>query len=263
LISIRFKIGAAMVAAVAALSLPLGAARAAPLDAELQSRLVALYDGWNAAVTADKWSDAVALRSAAQRKVLREAMADKKEFADDATMLKFMVPDKVEVLHTAIAKDGTHATLIVRIAKTIPADLKLPEGGPKPGSVQQSEVTLSFAREGKDWKFDEMTFGIDPAEIKACRDETTETLASYNADTAENSGGQIRRVEFKPDHTLIVYRVLDEEDCAILPPREKLAAGGVDLSAMVPYAVIEFDGHPHKSDKQRIWADSFKIQPEE
>ena len=63
----------------------------------------------------------------------------------------------------------------------------------------------------------------DPASIKVCHDEPSEIEAAYNGNSNSNVGGLIRRVEFKPDHTLVMVRIVDEENCLILPPREWLA----------------------------------------
>jgi hypothetical protein len=172
-------------------------------------------------------------------------------------MARQMVPDRVEPLHATQSSDHKKATIVTLGTKTIPATMRIP-GGPKPGTVMHGEITLVFEREGNAWKLADQIFGMDPADIKACKDKAVERIAVYDADRDISLGGPIRRVEFKPDHTLVVIRVLDEEDCAILPNREGLAKLGIDPGALVPYAIVEMSGSPHKTDKQRAWVKKFR-----
>ena len=72
-------------------------------------------------------------------------------------------------------------------------------------------------------------------------------------------GGPIARVAFEPDYTLVVVRVVDEENCAYLPSRADIAKSGQNPDLLVPYAIISINGFPHKSDKQKIWAEKFSL----
>ena len=259
------KRGASLIAGVAAFGLIAGfatVAKAAPLSPDLQKQLMAIYDRWSGALTAGKLADAAAVSASELRKQIAEAMKSRDDAEGLTEMAREMRPDKIDIEHGSIAQDGAHATIMVLASKTIPANAQMPPDGPKPGSTVHSEITLKFVLEGGAWRFVEQDFGADPAQAKACRDQDNEKLAEYNQGRTENSGGAIRRVEFKPDHTLVVFRVLDEDNCAILPPKDQIAKGGADPNALVPFAVIEVDGYPHRSDKQRVWARSFKVLPE-
>ncbi len=240
-----------------------GAAAAAPLDPALQSELMELYDRHNAAIRAGKLTDAIDLRGAEARAQIQAE--PKKPHKAQAALLKMarqMVPDRVEPLHATQTRDGRKATIVTLGTKTIPATMRIP-GGPKPGTVMHGEITLVFEREGTAWRLADQIFGMDPADIKACTDESAERIAAYDADRDISLGGPIRRVEFRPDHTLVAIRVVDEEDCAILPNREGLAKLGIDPDALVPYTIVEMSGSPHKTDKQRAWATSLRVQAEE
>ena len=138
--------------------------------------------------------------------------------------------------------------------------MKIPDA-PKPGTVTHGEVTLQFAREGQEWKLADIRFGPDPAAVKLCHDDAAESETSYDRSVSGEIGGQIRRVEFKPDHTLVVIRVVDEENCLILPARNLLAQHG-DPDKLVAWALIEAGGAPHHSDKQRLWADKWTVTDE-
>jgi hypothetical protein len=85
-------------------------------------------------------------------------------------------------------------------------------------------------------------------------------LPSRNSQS--NTGGVIRRVEFKPDHTLVVIRVVDEENCLILPARDLMLQHGNNPTKFVPWAFIEVDGLSHRSDKRRVLADKWTVADE-
>ena len=240
-----------------------GLAGAAPLDRVLQQQLLGLYDRYNKAIQSGKLTDATALRTAAARRAIeKELTKGKKAQAEFIEMSRQMAPDSIEVLHGTISRDGTEATILTLGARAVPANARIPNG-PKPGSVMHGEITLTFKQESKQWKFDEQEFGVDPASVKACSDDAIEPAANYDDDHDVSLGGMIRKVEFKPDHTLLVVRIVDEETCAILPSREKLVQLGMDVSLLVPYATVEMGGSPHRTDKQRVYVDKLRVLADE
>jgi hypothetical protein len=246
-------------AMLASLLLAWGPALASPLDPALQQQLLALYDSYNKAIMAGKFADIAALRTAKGRaEWLAEAKKTRKQQAEDLDMARQMVPDRVEPLHATLSGDGATATIITLASKTLPTNVKL-NNGLKPGAVMHSELTLTFARDGQQWKLADLLFGVDPTALKPCKDEAAETIAAYDQDQDVSLGGLIRRVEFKSDHTLLVIQMLDEETCAILPNREGLVKLGMDPDLLVPYATVEMGGSPHKTDKQRVWIDKLRV----
>ncbi len=236
---------------------------AAPMDDALRSELLGVYDRYNKAVLANKWNDAAALRDAKTRAdiqaELKKAKGGKTPLLE---MAKDMVPDKVEPQHTSLNRDGTKANIITLASKTMPKGVRVP-GAPPAGTVIQSEITLEFAREGHAWKFVTQTFGMDPNRIKSCKADDVEKQDDYDDGRNLNFGGQIRRVEFKPDHTLLVIRVLDEENCAILPTKAVLIGQGMNPDVLVPYAVVEMEGSPHRTDKQRAMVTGLRVLSED
>jgi hypothetical protein len=255
--------GAAIAAVLAVILSATGPTLAAPVAPDLQVQLMALFNRWESLLGQGKLADAAAISVPELRKQIAAAMKSKKDAAGLAEMVKDMTPDKLEPRHASLSKDGKRATIITVATRKIPEDAKMPPDGPKPGSVVQTEITLKFERDGKDWKFAEQLFGMDPAQIKHCHDDAEETVAAYDQTSSQSAGGLINRVEFKPDHTLVVFRILDEENCGILPARDKLAKDGFDASSLVPYAMLELSGYPHKTDQQRVWAEKFRIVQED
>jgi hypothetical protein len=238
-------------------------ASAKPLDAGLQQQLLGLYDGYNHALIAGKVADALVLRSAQTRASAKKEMptpAARQRFLD---MAKTMVPDTVEAVHATINAAGTKASIITIATKVIPKDLKIPDG-PEPGSTMHSEMTLTFVKEKDGWKLDDQLFGPDPAKIVACKDDKFEPESAYDTERTVSLGGPIERVDFQADHTLVVIRVVDEDNCAFLSDnKEALQKHGLAPDQLVPYAVVEIEGSPHKTDKQKVLVDSLKIQPDE
>src|ERR1051326_6433733 len=232
-------------------------AAATPLDPSLQQELLALYDRYNQAIAAGKLADAAALRTGDPRSDLL-ALAKQPTSARERvlTMARMMTPDSLSPLHATLAQNGDTASIIAVGTKTMPAGVKMP-GAPKPGTVSRSELTLSFVREEQNWKFADQLFGPDPATINPCHDAPVEAEADYDRNRQSNTGGVIRRVEFKPDHTLVVIRVVDEENCLILPARDLMLQHGNNPTKFVPWAFIEVDGLSHRSDKRRVLADKW------
>ena len=61
----------------------------------------------------------------------------------------------------------------------------------------------------------------------------------------------------------MVIRIVDEEDCLILPPRDRLVQHDGHPDKIVPWALIEADALPHRHDKQRYWVARWTITDEE
>jgi hypothetical protein len=245
------------------LAVPL-AARAAPLDAALQQQLLGVYDGYNKALLAGKLPDAIKLRSAQTRASAQKEMptaAARQRFLE---MARTMVPDTLQVAHASINTAGDKASIITVAAKTIPTHAKIPPGGPAPGSTLHSELTLGFVKESDGWKLDDQMFGPDPSSITACNDDKYEPETAYDTDRTVSMGGPIVRVEFRPDHTLVVIRVVDEANCVFLRDNKAgLLKHGLAADRLVPYAIVEIEGSPHKTDRQKVLADRLDIQPED
>jgi hypothetical protein len=234
----------------------------APLDPSLQQELLALYDRYNQAIAAGKLADAAGLRTGESRaQILAIAKQPKAAQAETLMMVRMMAPDSLTPVHATIAQDGNTASIIAVGTKTMPAGIKM-QGAPKAGTVTRSELTLSFVREGQTWKFADQLFGMDPATIKPCHDAATASEAEYDPNRQSNTGGIIRRVEFGPDHTLVVIRVVDEENCLILPTRDWMLQHGGKPDKFVPWAMIEVDGLAHKTDKQRVLAEKWTVTDE-
>lgn len=240
------------------------AALAKPMDVALQQQLLGIYDGYNKDLLAGKVADAIKLRSAETRASVAKEMPTAAARQQFLAMAQTMVPDTVLAEHATINAAGDKASIITIASKTIPKNAKLPPGAPPPGTVMHSEVTLTYVKESDGWKLDDQMFGPDPGEVKKCSDEKYDGEAAYDTKQTTSMGGPIVRVDFAPDHTLIVIRVVDEENCVFLRDnKDGLMKHGLDPAELVPYAIVEIEGSPHKTDKQKVLADSLKVQTED
>ncbi len=93
-----------------------------------------------------------------------------------------------------------------------------------------------------------------------CHDEASEAAAAYDRGRSRGAAGPIRRVEFKPDHTLVVLDGSDAlEVCAVLPARAELERRKVDLTWLTAGRPFVVNGLRHRTDAQRLWV--YSIQP--
>jgi hypothetical protein len=236
--------------------------QAKPLDPALQQQLVALYDSYNKAIAAGKLQDALAFRTTEARSKAQKEMKTPKDRQELLTMAKQLIPDTLEVRHATISSTGNKAELLTVVSKTFPPGKQI-LGGPPPGSTVHSELTLSFARQGKAWKLDDLLYGGDPADIVACKDDSNEPMEAYDPDKEVSLGGPIVRVDFKPEYTLVVVRVVDEENCAFLPNRAEIAKHGLDPATLVPYAIVDITASPHRTNKQKVLIEHIKVLDED
>lgn len=237
---------------------------AKPLDPALQQQLLGVYDGYNKALVAGKVPDALKLRSAESRASVQKEIptaAARQRFLE---MARLMAPNTLKVEHATINAAGDKASIITTAAKTIPKNAKIGPGGPAPGSTVRMAITLSFVKEGDGWKLDDQMFGADPATITPCKDDKFEPETAYDTSKTVSMGGPIVRVDFQSDHTLVVVRIVDEENCAFLSDnKEGLLKHGLKPDNLVPYAIVEIEGSPHKTDKQKVLVDKLSVQPED
>jgi len=231
-------------------------AAAAPVDPAQRDAALAVYASWNKAIAAGKLNDALAFRTAGLRTRIAPDIKTAAQRKNVTEMLKSMVPGAIEVLHVSQAKDGK-LTLHTVVGMVVPPGPRR-QGMPPPGTKLQAELSLDFLREGGVWKFDNQTWGMDPSKVKPC----TASFGGMDAFEERDNlsmGGQIRRVSFAADHTLVVIRMFDEENCVFLPSRARLGELGFNADTLEPYAIIELGAWPHRSDKQAVWAETLKV----
>ena len=120
-------------------------------------------------------------------------------------------------------------------------------------------LTIRFKKE-KTWKIDMVVYGIPPDQIQKSADENNDPESSYDMNKETSLGGKIVRVSFEPNYTLVVIRVVDEDQLAFLPSREVLEKDGFETSSLKPGRVAEASGHPHKTNKFKTLATGLDLK---
>ena len=195
---------------------------------------------------------ALPLRSAPMAPDLQKRLLELYDRYNKTTQAKEAIPDHIEVLHASAARNGTKATLFTIASKKIPS-----------GAILRRELMIEFINQDGAWKLAQPTFGPDPGKIPSCQSESFYAIGAYEDSSNTSLGGLIMRVAFEPQYTLVIVRVVDENNCAYLPNREELPKLGVDPASLTPYATAEIDGRKHKSDPRKIWGDNIKVHAEE
>jgi hypothetical protein len=236
-------------AALMVLAFPASAPAA---DKALQDELAALYRSYSAAVAADKVEEALTLRAGEVRKDIETELStgSEEERKEMREMLRGTTPDSIEVQHLESA--GETATLHVVGSKKMAF-------GPDAGKIKRIEMEIEFLKEGGTWLIGMPTFLGDPDQIKRIEDVAYEPIDSYDQDRSIDFGGRIVRVGEAADHTLLILRIVDEENAVFLPPRAELEAAGFDVDALQPFVVVEAAGYPHRSNAQKLWATTLSI----
>jgi hypothetical protein len=223
------------------------------MDPDLQRHLLDLYERYNTAIKAGQLDQALSLRPAALVQELHGQLKTAEDWQGFLDSSRQSIPSGVTVRHAAVSKDGNKAVFHTVAAKSIPPS----------GSSVHTEMKLEFVKEDGAWKFAQPTFGTDLDKIAVCKNDSFEPIAAYNETTDTSASGPIVRVAFESQYTLIVFRVLDEENCAFLPNREALDKDGIDPERLTPYTIVEIDGRKHKTDSQKIWGDRLRVRNEE
>ena len=232
---------------------------ATPVDPAVQAEVMAIYDKWNKAVAAGNLADGLKLHSAARRAVFANEMKTKAAQQEMVAMMRALAPETVEVQHAELNKDGTKVTVETIIGRTMPKGVTH-AGAPPAGSKLRNELTLTFLREAGAWKLDGERRGMDPGKVKPCASTAFEGLDSFVEESNTSMGGMIRSVAFNADHTMVVIRMFDQENCIFMPTRAKLTELGLNTDLLVPRAIIEIQAWPHRADKQRVWAEGLKVE---
>jgi hypothetical protein len=116
------------------------------------------------------------------------------------------------------------------------------------------EVVIPFKKEKGKWKMVHITPLGDPSQIKRPKDLAYNEKDADTSVTSASVAGRIVKFEFKPDHTLFIVRVMDEEIAVFLPPKATLEKAGVVFDDLAPWKMREFTGFPHKKDKLKFFA---------
>jgi hypothetical protein len=171
---------------------------------------------------------------------------ERKEFLSSG---KVLIPESYEILHMEAGKDSQSYILHTILQFSEMKEIKRERS--------RIECDIHYKKENNQWKLESLWYLTDPDKIVRPHDFT------FNSDQADldkegSIGGRIVRTEFNPGYTIVIIRVLDEENAVFFKSKEELLREGISLKELEPWKVYEFSGHPHKTDKLKFFATSGK-----
>ncbi len=215
-------------------------------DAGNEKELKEAFDAYNKSAKAGDVDNMLALRTSEAAEEIRSQIKNKQDRDYFVLIGRGQAPDSYEVQHVEWAKDGTGAELYALLHLPPMKEIQRPK-------KTVIEVVVSFRKENGKWKMGHLTPLGDPGRIRRPKDLV---YSEKDADTSVTASvaGRIVKFEFKPDHTLAMVRVMDEEIAVFLPPKATLEKAGVNFDELAPWKMREFTGFPHKTDKLKFFA---------
>ncbi len=211
-----------------------------------------IFDAYNAAAKAGDVEKMLSLRTAESQKEIRAQIVKKEDRNLFLLLGRAQIPESYQIEHVSWAKDGKGATLYVLGQFAAMAEVQRPR--------TRLEESISFKKENG-WKI-ELTRPLgDPDKVKRPKDLTYDPKDA-KLETHGEIAGRIVKTEFKPGYTLVILRVLDEENAVFLPAKDELLKESMPLADLDPWKLFEFSGHPHKTDKLKFFATGGKPMKE-
>jgi len=217
------------------------------------AELTQIFDAYNAAAKAGEVDKMISLRTAEVRKEVRRDIKKKEDRELFVLLGRSQTPESYEAQHVAVARDGKTATLYILAQFAAMPEVERPRS--------RMEAAITFNKENNKWKMKSLLPLGDPDKVTRPKDLNYNPKAA-DLDREGSIGGRIVKIEFKPGYTLVMVRVMDEENAVFLPSKEKLQESGMSLEELVPWNIFEFSGHPHKKDKLKFFATSGKMVEE-
>lgn len=212
-----------------------------------EKELKDVFDAYNGFAKAGDVDKMLALRTSEVEKEIRPQITKKQDREMFVMMGKAQVPDSYEVQHVQWSKDGTSAELYSLWHLPPMKEIQRMKAA-------VVEVMVSFKKENGKWKLDNIMALGDPSQIKRPKDLVYDKKDADTDVTSASVAGRIVKLEFKPDHTLVMVRVMDEEIAVFLPPKATLEKAGMKFEDLAPWKMREFTGYPHKTDKLKFFA---------
>lgn len=224
-----------------------------PALAQNRSDFTRLFDAYNGAAKTGDVKKMLSMRTMEQRESIKSQIKKGDEREAFVLIARAQAPESYEVQHVSATAHGLGTTLYVLAQYAAMPEIERPRC--------RAEESISFKKEKGEWRIDSILALADPDKIKRPKDLKFDYK---EADTSVSSGlgGRIVKTEFFADHTLVILRVMDEDDAVFLPAREVLLKSGMPLEELDPWKLHEFTGYPHKTDKLKFFATGGKALEE-
>jgi hypothetical protein len=222
-------------------------------SAQDAAELGRIFDAYNVGAKAGDVDKMLSLRTAERQKEIRSQIAKKEDRQYFLLIARAQIPASYQIEHVSWAKSQQKATLYLLGQFAAMPEIQRPR--------LRMEEMVSFKKENGAWKIDSALPLGDPDKVKRPKDLTHDPK-NANLKATGQIAGRIVKTEFKPGYTLVLLRVMDEENAIFLPSKEVLEKAGVPLKELDPWNLHQFSGHPHKSDKLKFFATSGKQLPD-
>ncbi len=225
----------------------------AAVAAQGAAELTRAFDEYNSVSKVGDVKKMLSLRTVEQQKDIGKQIVKKEDRDYFLLISRAQIPELYEVQHVAWSANGQSANLYLLSQLPAMREIDRPR--------TRFEEMISFKKEDGKWKIDLVLALGDPDKVKHPKDLIYEPKDA-DLNVSGEIGGRIVKTEFYPGYTLVLVRVMDEENAVFLPGKEVLQRAGVPLEDLEPWKIQQFSGHPHKSDKQKFFATSGKLVEE-
>ena len=222
-----------------------------PVRAQNGSDFTRVFDAYNAAAKAGDVEKMLSLRTKEQQASIKQEIKGKENRQYFVMIARAQVPESYAVQHVAPTAKGLGATIY--LLGQFAAMSERPRC--------RFEVSVSFKKENGEWRMDSVLPLGDPDKIKRPKDLKFD-FGEADTNRSGSIGGRIVKTEYFPDHTLVMLRVMDEDNAVFLPKKEVLLKSGMSLKELEPWNIHEFTGYPHKTDKLKFFATGGKLVDE-
>lgn len=215
-----------------------------------ESSFKEIYDLYNRAIKEGKIEKIISFYTTEVQKEIASQVTSQDEREQFLSNGKIQIPESYQILHMESGKDSLSVILHTILQFSAMKEINRERC--------RIECDIQFKKENEQWKLESLLFLSDPDKIVRPADLT------YKPEDADlekdgNIGGRIVRTEFNAGYTLVIIRVMDEENAVFLKGKEELLKIGVSLKELEPWNIYEFSGHPHKTDKLKFFATSGKL----
>ncbi|MHB8067581.1 MAG: hypothetical protein ACYDIC_06735 [Desulfobaccales bacterium] len=216
-----------------------------PAPAQDGAELGRIFDAYNAGAKAGDVDKMLSLRTTKMDQEIRGQIVKKEDRKFFVAMGRAQIPESYQIQHVSWGKDRQSASLYLLAQYAALPEMERPR--------TRMEGLITFKKEKGAWKIDSILALGDPDKVKRPKDMTYDPKDT-NLNATGEIAGRIVKTDFKPGYTLVILRVMDEENAVFLPPKEVLEKSGVPLADLDPWKMQKFGGHPHKSDKLKFFA---------
>lgn len=207
-----------------------------------------VYDNFNKAILNSDLDGALKFRTVEAKKSVEDFSKSPEDKADTLKVLSAMCPISSEVEHMDV--EGNKATVYINGVFSNPEI---------PAETVNQSMMIYFGQEDGEWKMGTINYISGAEQIKKSPDDKFESQENYDMNATTSIGGRIVSVKFENEYTLVVVRMLDEDDLVFLPKKEELLKAGIKAEELEEWKILQVEGNKHKTNPMKILASKAEI----